>query len=415
MRISVSQRLGVGFVGILGLLVGLVTIASVTIHSYRDHVQIITTESFPHSRLLRQLYVEQSALLDEAFAYVITKEESHLAKYNTHKTQVQTLIEAYSQELENRSSDYNEKMRVFVATQYMMKAQSAFTDNLYQRIQRGETVYLSSTSRQISGMQERMRAAIEENSAIIDAESNEASAALKSNPLTLMYVSTACIIITVLALFFVVSRTVIRPLHTLRDAALVVASGDLNHQVQVTSHDELGDLGRAFNTMLARIADQQHELQAEVRRANAARADAEAARCEIAAQLQTIEEQRAVIRDMSVPVLPLSDKVMVMPLVGALDTTRLMHVQEQALHALESSSARHLILDITGVPVVDTQVAHGLMQVIQAAKLLGSEVLLVGIRPEVAQSIVGLGIQLNHIATHSSLQSGMAQVFAQKN
>lgn len=415
MRLSISQRLGTGFVGILGLLIALVVIASVTIQNYRAHVQIITQESFPHSKLLRQMHVEQSALLDEAFAYVITREASHLELYNRHKANIQALIDAYGQELKNNTANSNAKATTFVALQYLLKAQSAFTDNLYQRIQRGETVYLSSTSRQISRMQERMRAAIEQNSTIYEAESDEASAALKSNPLTLIYASSICIIIIIAALFFIVVRTVIHPLHALRDSALVVADGDLNHQVPITAHDELGDLGRALNTMLMWIAEQQRALQAEVSRANAARAEAEAARCEIAAQLQTIEEQRAVIRDMSVPVLPLSDQVMVMPLVGALDTTRLMHVQEQALHALESSAARHLILDITGVPVVDTQVAHGLMQVIQAARLLGAEVLLVGIRPEVAQSIVGLGIQLGHITTHSSLQSGMAHVFARKN
>ncbi|HEU5014073.1 MAG TPA: STAS domain-containing protein [Roseiflexaceae bacterium] len=353
--------------------------------------------------------------MDETFAYVITHEAGHLEQYNAHKQEVQGLLDEYSQAHGQDLKNNSEKMQTFLSLQYTMKAQMSLTNNLQKRIQRGEMVYLSSTSRQISSMQERMHTKIEEAGALIDAEAEDATKTLDSDPRTLIYVSTACIILTVLALFFIVLRTVIRPLHTLRDAALVVASGDLNHQVQITSRDELGDLGRAFNTMIARVANQQHELQAEVSRANAARADAEAARSEIAAQLQTIEEQRAVIRDMSVPVLPLSDKVMVMPLVGALDTARLMHVQEQALHALESSSARHLILDITGVPVVDTQVAHGLMQVIQSARLLGSEVLLVGIRPEVAQSIVGLGIQLEHITTHSSLQNGMAQVFARKN
>jgi rsbT co-antagonist protein RsbR len=85
-------------------------------------------------------------------------------------------------------------------------------------------------------------------------------------------------------------------------------------------------------------------------------------------------------------------------------------LQEQALRAIERSAARYLILDITGVPVVDTQVAQGLMQVVQAARLLGTEVVLVGIRPEVAQTVVGLGLQMTNIATQSTLQSGIAHV-----
>ena len=70
---------------------------------------------------------------------------------------------------------------------------------------------------------------------------------------------------------------------------------------------------------------------------------------------------------------------------------------------------------ITGVPIVDTAVAQGLIQVVQAALLLGSEVVLVGIRPEVAQAVVGLGIHLNDIVTRSTLQSGIAYVLARSD
>ena len=126
--------------------------------------------------------------------------------------------------------------------------------------------------------------------------------------------------------------------------------------------------------------------------------------------LSEIEQQREVIRDLSVPILPISNNALVMPLVGALDETRLMHMQEQALRMLEHSRARHLLLDITGVPLVDSQIAQGLINVTQAARLLGAEVSLVGIRPEVAQTIVGLGLDLSDIHTHSELQSALARL-----
>jgi rsbT co-antagonist protein RsbR len=118
---------------------------------------------------------------------------------------------------------------------------------------------------------------------------------------------------------------------------------------------------------------------------------------------------------MSVPVLPLGQSALVLPLVGALDSERLGLVQEQALRSIEQQSARFLILDITGVPIVDTAVAQGLVQVVQAARLLGSEVVLVGIRPEVAQAVVGLGIHLSDIVTRSTLQSGIAYVLGSNN
>ncbi|KAB8145582.1 STAS domain-containing protein [Chloroflexia bacterium SDU3-3] len=121
------------------------------------------------------------------------------------------------------------------------------------------------------------------------------------------------------------------------------------------------------------------------------------------------EQQRMIIREMSVPIIPISETTCVMPLIGALDTSRIAQVQEQALRALQHSRARRLILDITGVPVVDTQVAQGFMKVVQAARLLGAEVLLVGIRPEVAQSIIGLGVDLHDIQTYSDLQLALSQ------
>jgi len=120
-----------------------------------------------------------------------------------------------------------------------------------------------------------------------------------------------------------------------------------------------------------------------------------------------VEQQRAVVRELSVPILPVSGNTLVMPLVGALDSVRLRDIQQRALGALEHSSARRLLLDITGVPVVDSQVAQGLLTVVQAARLLGAEVVLIGIRPEVAQALVQLGIDLTNVVTNVDLQTAL--------
>jgi rsbT co-antagonist protein RsbR len=136
-----------------------------------------------------------------------------------------------------------------------------------------------------------------------------------------------------------------------------------------------------------------------------------------AAQARLIEEnqqQREMIRDLSVPVLPVSQATLVMPLVGTLDSQRLALAQEQALGAIERARARYLALDITGVPLVDSQVAAGLIGVVQAARLLGTEVVLVGVRPEVAQALVGLGIELRGIRTFSDLQSAIEGIFVEE-
>ena len=106
--------------------------------------------------------------------------------------------------------------------------------------------------------------------------------------------------------------------------------------------------------------------------------------------------------------IPISDDVVVMPLIGTMDSRRAQQVLETVLEGVASSHARVAILDITGVAVVDTQVANALMRAAQAVKLLGAQVILTGIRPEVAQTLVGLGVDLNGIVTQATLQSGIA-------
>jgi rsbT co-antagonist protein RsbR len=208
------------------------------------------------------------------------------------------------------------------------------------------------------------------------------------------------------------ARALGAPLVALLKGVKQFAAGGIETRVAVVRRDEIGELASAFNDMAATIERQRQNLvQLDV--ANAARAEAEAARAAITDQLATIEQQRSVIRDMSVPILPLTATTMVMPLVGALDSERIRLVQEQSLRTIQESSARWLILDVTGVPMIDSQVAQGLMQVVQAARLLGVEAVLVGIRPELAQTIVGLGLQLDSIVTRGTLQSGIAYALQQ--
>ncbi|HEU4328409.1 MAG TPA: cache domain-containing protein [Roseiflexaceae bacterium] len=204
---------------------------------------------------------------------------------------------------------------------------------------------------------------------------------------------------------------VAQPITALTRAAQQIAAGDLGRRVQLRQTNEIGMLADAFNVMAERVQQTQTDLE---QRVEARTADLQTALHQLedrsAAQarlLAEIEQQRDVIREMSVPVLPISDGTLVMPLIGALDTQRLLRVQEQALRSIETAGARRLLLDITGVPVVDSQVAQGLIAVVQAARLLGAEVALVGIRPEVAQTIVGLGLGLEGVTTHRSLQAGL--------
>jgi anti-anti-sigma factor len=127
-----------------------------------------------------------------------------------------------------------------------------------------------------------------------------------------------------------------------------------------------------------------------------------------ALQEQIIAAQQAALHELSTPIIPLTDDVVVMPLIGAIDGNRAQQVIESLLMGVAASRATTAILDITGVQIVDTQVANALLRAAQAVKLLGAQVVLTGIRPEIAQTLVGLGLDLGGINTHATLQSGIA-------
>jgi rsbT co-antagonist protein RsbR len=125
-------------------------------------------------------------------------------------------------------------------------------------------------------------------------------------------------------------------------------------------------------------------------------------------QAQVISAQQAALRELSTPLIPVSDRVLVMPLIGAIDSQRAQMVMESLLEGVAEKSASTVILDITGVQVVDTQVASALIRSAQAVKLLGATVIITGIRPEVAQTLVHLGADLSAMVTRGTLQSGIA-------
>ncbi|MDC0747718.1 PAS domain-containing protein [Polyangium mundeleinium] len=124
-------------------------------------------------------------------------------------------------------------------------------------------------------------------------------------------------------------------------------------------------------------------------------------------QNEIIEAQRQRLADLSTPLIPITDRILTMPLVGALDPERAEQVLTTLLEGVSRTGAAVAILDITGVAVVDTQVASALLRAAQAARLLGAEVILSGIRAEVAQTLVGLGAEFGNIMTTSSLRVGI--------
>jgi rsbT co-antagonist protein RsbR len=120
-----------------------------------------------------------------------------------------------------------------------------------------------------------------------------------------------------------------------------------------------------------------------------------------------IQAQALQIRELSTPLIPLHTGILALPLVGTIDSHRASQIMETLLEGIARQQADVVIMDITGVPVVDTAVGNHLVQAARAAELLGARVILVWISAEVAQTMVQLGINLSRIVTLATLQSGI--------
>jgi rsbT co-antagonist protein RsbR len=120
-----------------------------------------------------------------------------------------------------------------------------------------------------------------------------------------------------------------------------------------------------------------------------------------------INEQQQAMLSLSTPVLQIRDQILVLPLIGTIDSARAAQIVEQLLDSIVNTQASIVIIDITGVPVIDTAVANHLIKTIQAAKMLGADTIITGISPANAQTLVTLGVDLSMMTTRGSLRSGM--------
>jgi len=136
---------------------------------------------------------------------------------------------------------------------------------------------------------------------------------------------------------------------------------------------------------------------------------------ELEAQIQIIESQRKAILELSTPVIPIWDEILVLPLIGTVDSTRSRQIMENLLSAILGTQASFAILDITGVPEVDTDVAKSFLEIIESARMLGTEIILTGVSPFNAETLVRLGVDLSRMTTKGSLQAGLKFAFDKTN
>jgi len=124
---------------------------------------------------------------------------------------------------------------------------------------------------------------------------------------------------------------------------------------------------------------------------------------------RVIREQQEAIRVLSTPVLQVRERLLILPIIGVIDPQRARQLTEQLLRAIRTNRAKVVVIDITGVPVMDATVANHLVQTVEAARLLGATVIISGLSPEIAQTLVTIGVDLGKMNTVGDLQGGIEE------
>jgi anti-anti-sigma factor len=175
---------------------------------------------------------------------------------------------------------------------------------------------------------------------------------------------------------------------------VAIGRGELETPLPHGRGGEIGALTTAFSQMT-------HSLRERIAAEQAAHAQA------LRLQQEIIHLQEANLRELSVPLIPLMHQALLLPLIGAIDTARAAHLLETLLDGVAQQRARLVLLDLSGVRMVDTRVAQTLLQAAQAVRLLGAEVALIGIRAAVAQEIIATGVEVGDMPVYANLATAI--------
>jgi len=124
---------------------------------------------------------------------------------------------------------------------------------------------------------------------------------------------------------------------------------------------------------------------------------------------RVIREQQEAIRELSTPVLQVRERLLILPIIGLIDPQRARQLTEQLLRGIRTTRAKVVVIDITGVAAMDSNVANHLVQTVEASRLLGATVIVTGLSPEIAQTLVTIGVDLSEMATVGDLQGGIEE------
>ena len=193
-------------------------------------------------------------------------------------------------------------------------------------------------------------------------------------------------------------------LESVADALLVLSNvgyGDYATRLALKEGDAspLASLYAGINDMIAALGVEQARSQAY--------------QSDLEGKLATIERQRIAIQELSTPIMEVWDGVLCVPVVGLMDTARSSEMTSALLRAVVEKSARCAIIDITGIEVMDTRTVDHFVRMAKAVRLLGSECVLTGMNPHIAQTVVHMGLDLSDVTTHRNLRDALQQCVGQ--
>lgn len=180
-----------------------------------------------------------------------------------------------------------------------------------------------------------------------------------------------------------------------------VATGDFGNRLafELPETHPLGALSKGINEMIDSLAAEQ-QRSAEYRQ-------------ELEEKLAMIERQQAAIRELSTPIMQVWDGILCLPIVGIMDTGRSADMTDALLRAVVATRARCAIIDITGIEVMDTSTADHFIRMAKAVRLLGAECVLTGMNPQIAQTVVHMGVDMEGVTTHRSLRDALHSMTGQ--
>ena len=124
---------------------------------------------------------------------------------------------------------------------------------------------------------------------------------------------------------------------------------------------------------------------------------------------RVIRQQQEAIRELSTPVLQVRERLLILPIIGVLDSQRARQLTEQLLRGIRANRAKVVVIDITGVPTIDSTVANHLVQTVEASRLMGASVIITGLSSEIAQTLVTIGVDLSKVNAVGDLQGGIEE------